>query len=1003
MPKTRFNLGVGANSGKDPQDAPRLARVENAVYDKDGAITKRHGYTTASSSAVTGRQLVSDGNYPIVLGKTTELVQEAATDPTTTIDSEMDFADLSVSSVSSLASPRTQYETVVHMSTWILTVRGIDSTNYAVTIMTPNGHALSKLSFVTDGSKQIHAIKAGSYVWIIHVDASGNIAYRRYDIDGLDASGTVAPSADVATNSDGPRFAALEMSLPNKHIAVVYHHYNSGDASTQDHFRIMLEEADDASPLFVSQGFVDPGQVAIHRCGIWLQATTVIGFAYYYDNAADGQVAAFTFNIVGSTTVQAPIDVMNLGTYATGEDTSNNLGPLAGVGISSSDFKVLAFKQFADATVDHPYIVVGGITSSSAVTTTRLNRAQYISDPFRTDDYSRVYYPIAFNRTKSNNDVNSCLIVLDLNLNPIAHWRQYQLMYAPNRSTPSVVTDDTKWAFGFAYYLDAKDNLVGLDVYQGMFVFDTATRPMTSARYNNNVIIAGALPLEYDGYGLFESGFLVSPGTTHVTTTADSASGSLTDGTHFFRVTYEHVDNHGNLHISEPDFLDSFEANSSRRSYDVNFPSLQYTRRSGIKVVVYMTEAGASSPFYYVGEAANNLTSASGETTVTINMSDADLIKQRPLYTSGGILAHNPPGAMKSISTHQGRLVYVPVRINSNAVAYTKYIQPLYGIGFSNVLSVETPFSSGVTALFSYYDRLFCFTQNSLAVGEGDGYTNQGIGQNYSIPFTLSSTVGTSGGHLVAATDRGLLFRSSTSIYMTDGSRIMEAGRGVLQQLRTVSVKRAITIPNQDVVIFLTDGVSLVYNYRHQMWATWSNYASYDGCFVNGLLYRIQSGGTYDGYVVKESLDSYSDVDTAIVMRLDSGWIDFNSGRVQNVIVKGYNGGDNKIYMAFRYDHQSAFVQRVEFASGSLTNTTDNDFYNADPSAAVSSNTAPVYPIKLQPKRALCNAFAFSIYDEDLNGSMNGPPLVLTSLELEYTVNRGVARLGSARRGSPST
>lgn len=546
--------------------------------------------------------------------------------------------------------------------------------------------------------------------------------------------------------------------------------------------------------------------------------------------------------------------------------------------------------------------------------------------------------------------------------------------------------------------LEVEDDGQTLSAYVGVqrmrLEFDAAE--YDGAQLGQNLHIAGGLLLDFDGVRAVEHGFNhfpenVVPGTI---------SGTL-DGTYGFRVIYEWVDGRGQIHRSAPSttFNRTFSGTTGTR---ISIPALRLTRKEDVKVVVYMTAAGGASVYYRVAEKANDPTGTNVLVDVT---DDTGLTNNEILYTVGGTLDNVAAPAAKVVHKHKNRLFLGGLEDN-NTILYSREHVTGEGVFFSDFLTLKVDsLGGGVTALATLDDKLIIFKRDATFALVGDGPTDNGTLNDYSIPELISGDIGCIDPRSIARTPLGIMFKSEKGIWLLDrGLSFVNIGDRV-EDFDGETVTSATVIDDQDEVRFTTDGdTCLVFNYDENQWSTFTNYGAVSAIMALGRYHHLKADGTCN----RED-DSYDDNGTRIKMAIETGW--FNFGTL-NSNWYGMNGplGFQRIYrlgflgefyahhhlkLQLAYDFEKAYTDTIYYATdGNIA----SNFYGDDAlygdSEVYGGTQGTVLQWRHKPTRQKCGSIKVRMEDIDTVGAESSASFGFISLAFEVGVKSGVQRMG---------
>lgn len=189
-------------------------------------------------------------------------------------------------------------------------------------------------------------------------------------------------------------------------------------------------------------------------------------------------------------------------------------------------------------------------------------------------------------------------------------------------------------------------------------------------------------------------------------------------------------------------------SNGTTRCYDT----------ATIKVYIYRTISGGTD-YYLVGSVTN------GTTTFSDTVTDANLVLNTPIYTTGGILDNDPPPKCKFLTAVNDIAVYAGLRIGSKTYP-NSFITSIPSDIDSVPESFQDEVEAEITGLnnFGIYPILFCRNRIYRLEGVID---EQGRGSVFK--REVSRTKGSISNNGIVQIPQGLVFPSDDGFYFCDG------------------------------------------------------------------------------------------------------------------------------------------------------------------------------------------------------------------------------------------
>ena len=503
------------------------------------------------------------------------------------------------------------------------------------------------------------------------------------------------------------------------------------------------------------------------------------------------------------------------------------------------------------------------------------------------------------------------------------------------------------------------------------FDADTAWQ---SEQLGAGLYLAGACPQHYDGSRWAEAGWHYAPDGPIVTLNAPG--GSLSAGKYTYTAWYEEIDAQGEIHRGPTSVPFSITTSASDQ-VTITGPMYRVTGRTRVRVCVARTAANDAIEFFRVTSINPTVTGPNGYIlndptvdtwTLVDQMSDATLIGQEPLYTTGGILSNDPaPMAGGVLAVGKNRLFWTDPQ-NPRQIRYSQELQDGFAVDFAESLKQTLdPFGGDITAIGIMDDAIYPFRQTAVNVIGGPGPLPNPTETPETYAFTpaelVTSDVGCVSPQSLVQTPVGIAFKSSKGIRMLGRDRrVVDIGEDV-RGFDAQGITAATLSPNFQRITFLTSsGSTLLYDYQRAQWSRFTNHEGLDGLILGGLYYYLRT----DGRVFQETPGLYRDDNSHIPMVIEMAWLK----------MAGYLQGWQRIWYAqFLGEYRSPHTLRVRFRfnyemqwSAPYDLDVDNNFtatvygagaYGAGPYGSTGSS---VYQRRIHIGKE-CQAIQFQIQD----------------------------------------
>lgn len=414
---------------------------------------------------------------------------------------------------------------------------------------------------------------------------------------------------------------------------------------------------------------------------------------------------------------------------------------------------------------------------------------------------------------------------------------------------------------------------------------DFGSNGLQSLEAGKNLNINGGYLWAYDGTAQAEYGFHLFPDSIQAVSGSGSITGGMVIQSYFYQATYEWTDNQGNTFISAPSVPVNVTVTSNSSSCAVLVPNLTLTgKRSQPSIGIYRWSTAQQSYFKVTSipvqgpvsySAGNPGVFKTPYVTFIDTLSDAQILGNQLLYTTGGVVENSSPPATSSMTLFDSRMWTINAE-DPNQLWYSKQIITGTPVEFSDLFTLFVPPSTSVAAstgpmrcIAPMDDKLIIFKNNSLFYINGTGPDSTGANNQYSPPIFITNGVGCTNQNSIVLIPNGLMFQSSKGIWLLKRDMSVEFIGKEAEAYDGAKVLSASLIPDTNQVRFTLDsGIMLMYDYFVNQWGTFN---------INGISSTIYSGlHTYldsSGNVFRETLNSYSDGSTGVVMSFTTGWI----------------------------------------------------------------------------------------------------------------------------------
>jgi hypothetical protein len=470
----------------------------------------------------------------------------------------------------------------------------------------------------------------------------------------------------------------------------------------------------------------------------------------------------------------------------------------------------------------------------------------------------------------------------------------------------------------------------------------TFKEPLPTVETQRSLMLGGAAPSLYDGEIVHEAGFNWFPEVVALAAAeSTTGAGGLTlTSTYSYVFLYEWEDKQGATHRSASSVPFSFLLTGANETLTVRIPHLRLTDKqeagqiseTGVRIVAYRTE-GNGELYYREGSVKNDLGSLTSATWVS-TLTDAVLITNELLPTTGGLLENQAFPSTNIVCKHQRR-VFMVTQNDPNTIQYTDEIDEQYLAPATNeAYRLRVPSEGGsIVGLSSMDEKLIIICQRQIYYVFGDGPDRLGQNNSYSLPQICSTKLGGLGGchESLALTPDGLWFLSSAR-----GLRLLTRGLAIAMQEdnflgvesddmlpATVTIVRAATIDSKSAVRWYFGGseesTGIVWNYAERKWSKFTNHFSSGGVVAaRGAYYHSDGSALYSS----DEAAGTADAGTNNTPVLETAWIAVGGiqgfQRVYVVALLLEAVGESIIKLEVGYDYSDTYSTEAFFSSAAI-------------------------------------------------------------------------------------
>lgn len=503
-----------------------------------------------------------------------------------------------------------------------------------------------------------------------------------------------------------------------------------------------------------------------------------------------------------------------------------------------------------------------------------------------------------------------------------------------------------------------------------------------------NLHINGSQIWNLDGASVAEHNFHLYPEILQI---SETGGGTLAGTQNFFYTScYKYIDNAGNVFRSAPSIPLSVSVIGTNSSVRMVLNNIGQTLKSG-QIFIEVYRWSQSQQTYYLTAILNNNTNhlvqyvtgnASNNTSFQYldNNTDATIIGNQVLYTTGGVVEDTAPPACNAFVIFDSRFWLVDAE-DTNLLWYSKALIEAAPVESSDLFTYFVPetvsgqnVSGAIRALGAMDDKLILFKKNAILYINGTGPDDTGANSQYSPPIIVASSIGCANQNSIVLMPNGLMFQSDKGIWLLKHDMSVEyIGKDVdLYNNRTVLSAQAIPGTNQ-IRFILSGNTVLCYDYFVNQWATFTNVNGVSATIVNGLHTVLDPSGN----VLQETPGQYSDNGTPVVMQFQTGFVNVTNlqgyQRAYRAYLLGQYQSGHTYSLGIAYDYNASIVQSPTITP---TNT--------------SGSGSQVEQWQVNFQRQQCQSFQLT-FQETASGTA-GAGLSLSGLNLVYGSKKSYPR-----------
>lgn len=473
---------------------------------------------------------------------------------------------------------------------------------------------------------------------------------------------------------------------------------------------------------------------------------------------------------------------------------------------------------------------------------------------------------------------------------------------------------------------------------------------------------------------------------------------------YYYQFTYEWTDNQGNAFRSAPSIPITVTTTGTTSTNTLTVPTLRLTEKisNPVKIVGYRWSAAQEIYYQFTSIASPVLNDPTVDAVTIVDcVSDATILGNNILYTTGGVVENTGAPAASSVFTFDSRLFYISAE-DPNLLGYSKQVIESTPVELSDLFTIFVPPDLGAQGPTGPLrcgsqmdDKAILFKASAINYFNGTGPDNTGANSQYSEPVFITSTVGCSNQKSIIFQPGGLMFEFQSEA----GNQIWLLGRNLSTEYigapvqaytQNATVQSAVNIPGTNEVRFtMSSGITLVYDYYYGQWDTFVNIPAVSSTLYQGLHTYISSLGG----VFQETPGKYLDGSNPVLMGFTTGWINLaglqSYQRAYYFYLLGTYLSPHKLSIQIAYDYNSSPTQQIVIQPNNFSPVYGQDLTYGSGTPYGGPSNLEKWKIFFTQQR--CEAFQLTvqeIYDPSY-GVAAGPGLTLSGINCVVGLKKG--------------
>lgn len=978
-------IDSGLDNNTDDKLSQKLLDAQNVVYSKQGAVISREGYEKISpvdtdAVAITGLNKIEAVNNELLLFSNNSLYTHTPTTSEFVHKGRISLGTISRKFVNKEGTQQTAPQMVENGGIRAHAYINEDDEVRLSVVDTETGAYYLKdydVNGVYPTTDAFSLFALGDYIVILYSFGT----YIKYGYIDISDPSTISAASTLVRVVGTTNYKSWDAVVVDENLYVLYNDmYNT---------RIIINKFNSS---FVSQGTVNIGSAYLYDVSDDPNSNMCNIFGYYSEEDSEYRIFAMWFELVGATSQmygQLIDDSLNV-------ETSRATIGSALTNASEKAFGIFGcYRHDSDNSKDyvHAYMNFYDISNTEYFVYTSLldmTTPTWGSFSILQEDMQIITNPISLNNEPyivviSEKDIQTTVYILTRTNSGAGTYSMDTIFAKLAQYTAGGISDFAR--VGEIVNNDSDNSIIfpvciKTELSSGFYTevgvaeytisFNVTPNSITAQK---NKLICGASLNIYDGGSITEYGFPFYPVIYQIA--SDSQTPGMTDGTYYAVAVYKYTDSNGNIYRSVPSAPVSItlSGGGSNQSFKVYLETWFPTKKNTIEIEVYRTENGGS--IYYLDRTVE----LDGVTMIIeCQETDANLISNEILYTSGGEVENVSPPACDFITTWDNR-IWIGGLENKQRIMYSKLIREGIAPGFNESFYIDIDPRVGEVVGFHPMDDVFIiFGQYGIMYIGGTGPFDTGFDSQFTEPKFISSDVGLVNKESIVSGPNGIYFKSDKGIYLLQRNFSVEYIGKDVSNYNSLTISSARLLGDKNEIRFTSaSGTSLVYNYYFGKWSVFTNENAVDSVVIGNDYYYIT-----DTYIYKEDSSSYKDDSAYIPCKVSTGWIKFNSiqgfGRCKRMAILGSFGDAHTLQIKVYVDYVETAVQTETFS----VNSTDHE---------------DLYQFLVHIARQKSQAIRFDIETvepESYEGDVN--PFTWNGVSLRIGIKKGLNKMANERK-----